>query len=71
MSIMEDCLYKSTSTIVLTSKVSEGKRLPIVNHIISFLIKNVETAVELYVGASLSIPWNFNVIVVDDVNAFM
>lgn len=71
MSIVEDCLYKSTSTVVLTSKVSDKSNHPIAKYIINFLIKNIETCIQLFVGASAEKPWNFNVIVVDDVEAFL
>lgn len=71
MSIVEDCLYKSTSTVVLTSKVSDKSHQPVTRYIINFLVKNIETAVQLFIGASAKKPWNFNVIVVDDVEAFL
>lgn len=71
MSIVEDCLYKATSTVVMTTKVSNPKFSLHVDMISSFLIEHMETGILLYVGSRSSKPWNFNVLLVDDVKAFL
>lgn len=71
LSIVEDCLYGTTSTVVFTSKVSDYKHRPIANYILRFLIKRIETCVLLFVGTGANDPWDFNVIIVDDVKAFL
>lgn len=69
MSLVEDCLYESTNTVVVTSKVSDKQHYQVANYIIQFLIENIKTCVQLFIGASANKPWNFNVVVVDDVKA--